>query len=86
MPENAARRARVARRGALVRRVDKAQEEEDAEEGRSEGVAPSNGGGGGPRQRARASARGRNTGVRRARALRRGQATGRVDEAPEDRR
>ena len=31
LPENAARRARAARRGASVRRVNKAQEEEDTE-------------------------------------------------------
>ena len=53
-------------------------------EGRSKGVAPSNREGGGLRQRTRASARRRDTGVWRARALHRGQAMGWVDEAPEE--
>ena len=39
-PENKARRARAARRGTLVRCINKTLEDKDAEDRRSEGRAP----------------------------------------------
>ena len=80
-PENGARRARAARRGASLRRVVATTNNKDTKERRSEGGACPTGGEAEPHQRARASAGDRGASRRRARTPRRGRGTERVDEA-----
>ena len=80
-PENAARNACVARRGASMRRVDETPGDADTKDRRSEGGACSSGGVECPHQRARGCVGVRGTCGRRARTPCRGQEKWRVGEA-----
>ena len=80
-PENAARNACVARRGASMRRVDETPGDADTKDRRSEGGACSSGGVECPHQRARGCVGVRGTCGRRARTPCRGEEKWRVGEA-----
>ena len=80
-PENVARQARAARKGASTRRVDEMPGNADTENRRSEVAACSSRGAERPHQQARASAGACGSSGRRARTPCRGRVTERVNEA-----